>query len=222
MAIYDSIAWNYFKGDRNLVKKILIFYLLCLLSIPFPFVLIVLIGYYFNNAHVRIIKREDKLIEWDDFNSVVCGLKVFGISCILFPIFFILAILYFLPQVNNEASSQAFGWVMLFIVPILFLVFLPMLLTIVTTPFLRDLKFKSFLNFKMHLNIIKNKQFCGYFLRIILYNIIYYTICILLIFKTQMFGIIFIPAVIYSYIVVLSDIQAQFARIVFNIDSKQN
>ena len=176
MAINDSIAWNYFKGDRNLVKKILIFYLLCLLSIPFPFVLIVLI----------------------------------------------LAILYFLPQGNNEASWQAFGWIMLFIVPILFLVFLPMLLTIVTTPFLRDLKFKSFLNFKMHLNIIKNKQFCGYFLRIILYNIIYYTICILLIFKTQMFGIIFIPAVIYSYIAVLSDIQAQFARIVFNIDSKQN
>ncbi len=87
-------------------------------------------------------------------------------------------------------------------------------------PFLRDLKFKSFFNFEMLLNFVKNKQFLGYFLRIILYIIIFYSICLLLVFKTNLVGIIFIPALMYIYIAVLSDIQAQYARIVFNIDTK--
>ncbi len=221
MTIDDSIAWNYFIKDKDLVKNIFIFYVLILLGGPFIIPYIIIIGYYYNNAHYRMIKPQDKVIEWEDFASfTICGLKVFGISCILFPIFLIFAILYFLPQGNNEASWQAFGWIIPFVVPLLYLVFLPIPLSIVTMPFLRDLKFKSFFNFEMLLNFVKNKQFLGYFLRIILYIIIFYSICLLLVFKTNLVGIIFIPALMYIYIAVLSDIQAQYARIVFNIDTK--
>lgn len=207
-------AINYIKQDKNLVKKILIFYGFALLSIiPILniFTLCALVGYFVFNAHLRIHYKDKELSDWKNFEDlIVTGFKyivgalAFCFVCVL--IFMIIAIPCKLVFGNySNPIIQLFG------------LFINILVIAAELFFIKDLKLGSFFNLNEIKQIITKDiiYFIKYILIVFLSSIVLVFASLLL--GITIIGIVAIPVLMFCCYAFIVDISAQFVRNTYKI-----
>ncbi len=218
----DKRAREYFKEDKDFKKKLLTFYGFCLLCIiPFlnfiliPFFAIKFLGYFLTNTRNRVFKPNSNLPNWNDKGQLGIGFKAMVANLIIGIPVNILFCVFVSPLLAPGNSSMAFGFLMaviLFLVPMIYF-------AIAVLAFVTDFKIKSFFNFKAINYILKNELFVSYISKMAIYFILYFLAQIIA--GITVIGIIAVPAIIFIFFAIISDIQAQFIRHAFKIGQKK-
>ena len=219
----DSRAWNYHKADENFKKKVISFYVLCLLClIPIlnfilvPIFAFKITGYFLSNTRARVFKPDSTLADWNDKKHIGIGFKAMIANIIIaIPVNMIYYIL--IKPIIDPSNASLLPFIFL-ITLILFLI-PPIYYAIAVLAFVTDFKIKSFFNMKAIKCIIKNDLFISYLLKIFLYGILYMLVMVMA--GITIIGILAVPYIIFRFLAAISDIQAQFIRYAFKIGQKK-
>ena len=222
-------AIDYIKNDKGIVKKILIYFGIILLSIiPILniFTLCAISGYFVYNSHLRIYDKNKQLSDWKNFEDfIVIGLKyllaIFAYFFIFFAVFLFFGLITgitvaILKTVNilnlGNISNIVFNMLNLCID-----LCITILLTAANLQYTKDLKLSSFFNFKEMKNFITQNPvyFLKYLLILFLLNIVFCVVSTII--AITIVGLLLLPALLFCYFAIISDINAQFIRNTYKI-----
>ena len=215
--IDNKRAFDYFRQDKELVKKIVLLYVIIVvaailqgsvfLSIIGLLFNLFVAGYFAYNAHTRALKPDSSLPDMKDIGKyMLVGLKqVAGTSIPIF-LFGVLSALIVIPIAAHAKHLTIFS---VLILALLFLLFSIYYLIPVQVVFAANLKFSSFFNFNALKQIIVQNPnlFWSFIGRVLLYS--FASGFLVPILAITIVGILAIPVVFILFYIVISDMQAQ-------------
>lgn len=189
------------------------YFILLLLSVPVSLISSIFIGgYYFVNANRRAIKPDSEILQWSSIKDIVLsGLKSMGacfIYCIPYFIISIISMIVYFAVAFGSSTAKPSNTFM--IVPIIFGIILGLLVMIAAPAFVTNLKFKSYFNFKLMFNLLKNNP-KGFGL-IILFTIATGITAGLIINTYSIWGLIISPILAFYIVLVNSELVAMYIR----------
>lgn len=189
------------------------YFILLFLTAPVSLISSIFIGgYYIVNANRRTINSEAELLQWSSIKDIVLtGLKSIGacfIYCIPYFIISIISMIFYFAVAFGSSAAKPSNTFM--IVPIILGIILGLLVMIATPAFVTNLKFKSYFNFKLMFNLLKNNP-KGFGL-IILFTIATGITAGLIINTYSIWGLIISPILAFYTVLVNSELVAMYIR----------
>lgn len=207
------------SGITNYLEMLVSLVMVIILNIP-------VCGYYAVNINKRIIRPESKLPELDEYRNIVkAGLFMFGgvfvwnniISMAFFLIMFLPLFAVFLVAM----STNKYLIILWAVILILLTFFIGALMLGVCAAFCTDLRFQSFFDFeKLKLIFVKNFESL---IKLTFITALFFTVCVLIsiVMAVTVVGILLVPLVILYYWAVLCDLNTQFLRHIFQIETTE-
>ncbi len=190
------------------------YFILLFLTAPVSLISSIFIGgYYIVNANRRTINSEAELLQWSSIKDIVLtGLKSIG-ACFIYCIpYFIISLIsifiYFGAAFANASTSQPSNLYM--IIPVILGVILWLVMLMATPAFATNLKFKSYFNFKLIFNLLKNNP-KGYGL-LLLFTIATGIIAGLIVKTHSIWGLFCSPVIAFYSVTVKSELVAMYIR----------
>ena len=221
--IDDKLAWKRLKEDENLKGNTFVFFGLTVLAIipilniiTLPIISILTLGYFLNLAHIRIFKPDNPLPKWSDFGKLLgIGFKAIIVSIIIgLPVGIPINIAAQAAVSSGDITS--IPTILLFATVAQCIVFI--IYSIIVLAYITNFKIKSFFNIKAIKHIIKSDLFSAYIIKVSVCGILMSLAIFIL--PITIIGVFFIPMIMYRFLAVIADLQAQFIRYAFKIGQK--
>lgn len=187
--------------------------LVYLISIPINLLISTLIGgYYLVNANRRTINPEAELLQWSSIKDIILtGLKSMGASfiyCIPYMLISLVSIVLYFAVIFGTMSKPTYNYM---IIPgFLGIIMFVTITTIATPAFVTNLKFKSYFNFKLMFNLVKNNP-KGFGI-LVTYSIIVSLIAGIASLFNNYITLVFTPILAFYFTVVKSELVAMYIR----------
>lgn len=207
------------SGMKNYMEMLLSLVTVIIFSIP-------LCGYYAVNTNTRIIRPESKLPELDDYRNIIKSgsLMLGGVFVWNNLISLAFTLILFLPlfAVFLIAMSTNIYLIILWVVILLLFMFLIAAIMMgACAAFYSDLRFQSFFDFeKLKLIFVKNFKSL---IKLTFLNILFFIACVLcgIVLTLTIVGVLLVPLVVLYYWAVLCDLNTQFLRHIFQIETAE-